>query len=60
MNPFDKEQDNVTDDQVKGYWPHGKKYTKFNRYYHYWMLPHSFFILFFYILRFAFENDKPK
>jgi len=25
----------------------------------YWMLPHCVFILFFYLVRFAFENDKP-
>ena len=33
--------------------------VKFNNYYSYWILFHSAYVLFIYLMRIAFENQKP-
>jgi len=33
--------------------------VKFNNYYSYWMLIHSAYVLLIYLMRIAFENEKP-
>ena len=39
-------------------WP-GVRSKKFNDYYQYFMIPNTFYVVFFLLIRFAFENDKP-
>lgn len=40
-------------------WPNGAKNQRFNELYQYWMFPHQIYIIFFFLVRFAFENGKP-
>jgi len=57
LGPY--EGDQAVNEPQRGYWPYGPQYTRFNALYRYWMLPHCLYVLCFYLLRVAFENDRP-